>query len=222
MHLPFVCWENVEAIIKFIRKVRPTYIIQIGDLYDFFSWTRYPFKRDVYTPEAEIGLGREMAEDFWSRAINASANTKRYQLKGNHDDRPYKRLTEKCPELFSIARGAIDKLFHFDGVETIGSSRDELILEEIVFMHGFRPNLGDHAKHNRLSTVCGHSHLGGCVSVRQGDSTIWELNCGFVGDEYSEPLSYTHQRRFSKWTQGFGYIDEFGPRFISLQNRKCF
>jgi hypothetical protein len=110
------------------------------------------------------------------------------------------------------------KLFEFPGVKTQDSQRAELVLDGIMFMHGYRSKAGDHANHNNLSTVCGHSHRGSVSFLRRGDEVIWELNCGFLGDPSSVPLSYTRQRTVSNWTQGFGVIDKQGPRFIPLPN----
>lgn len=190
----------------------------MGDLYDFYSWGKWPRKRYVYTPEAEIGYGREMAEDFWKRVRSASRRSKCFQIRGNHDDRPYLRLAERMPELTGIVDGHLDGFFEFTGVETVGESRDELVIGDTMFMHGFRSKLGDHARHNRMSTVVGHSHTGGCVFIRNGTETLYELNCGFVADPGSIPMSYSRQRQISTWTQGFGTIDQFGPRFIPLPN----
>lgn len=118
----------------------------------------------------------------------------------------------------SFYKSIHDELFSFKGVTTQPSERDELILEGILFMHGFRSKLGDHVYHNQLSTVVGHSHQGGCAYVRKGNKTLWELNCGFIGDPDSVPMSYTRQRTISRWTQGYGIIDKFGPRFVPLSN----
>lgn len=219
IHAPFCDWKNVEAIISFIRKNKVSMVCQIGDAYDFFSLTRYPFRRDLITPKEEIESAREMMDEFWFMISKASTQSDKFQIKGNHDIRPYKRLTEKCPEVFSIVQNSLDDLFRFKNVQTIDDYREELIYKDIVFQHGFRGNLGDHARHNRQSTVCGHSHRGGVAMIRQGKGVIWELNAGYVGDEHSEPLSYTAQKKFATWTQGFGVIDELGPRFIPLPNR---
>jgi len=221
-HFPFTSRTNVERIINYVRMTKPAHIIQIGDLYDMYAFSKFPLKRNIYTPEAEMGLGREMAQEMWEALRKASGRSKRWQIKGNHDERPYKRVAEKSPEFNGLLADAIDPFFRFPSVETYDDPRDALFINGTVFMHGFRSKIGDHSRHNRLSTVCGHSHQGGVVFIRQGDDTIWELNAGYVGDEYSVPLQFgpAQQRQFSRWTQGFGCIDEHGPRFIVLPNTK--
>lgn len=218
-HFPFVQKELLygrNGIVALIRQIKPDYVIQMGDLYDMYSWSKFPFKRDVFTPEAELGVGRQMAEEMWSRIRKASPKSKCHQLIGNHDERPAKRLLERNPEFLTLYDGVRDKLFNFDGVTTQPNERQELVLDGIMFLHGYRSRLGDHARHNHMPTVCGHSHTGGVCYLRQGTRTIWELNSGYIADPTSTPMSYTRQRTISHWTHGVGLIDKWGPRFIPL------
>lgn len=216
-HFPFVHAANLERIYSFAREFKPIITVQIGDLYDCFAWSKFPRKRDVYTPEDEIRLGREMAEDFWRSLQRAYSKTKCYQLRGNHDERPLKKLIAHGPEL-SFLRPGIDGLFQFKGVTTLAEERDELILGDVVFMHGNKSGFARHVEHTGLNTVCGHSHRGSVVYIRRGDKTLWELNAGFVADTRSLPLCYGSSSSFPKTTQGFGVIDAHGPRFIALPN----
>jgi len=222
-HFPFTNENTLYGpggVVETVKKMKPDYVIQVGDLYDMYSWSKFPFKRDLYTPRQEIEEGRKQAQKMWSRIQKASGvwKCKHYQLRGNHDERPVKRLMEKSPEFLHLMSDPLDDLFKFKGVHTQPSEREELVLEGIMFMHGYRSKLGDHCRHNCMSTVTGHSHRGGTVFLRHGDKTIWELNAGFCADESSTPMSYTRQRHVSTWTQGFGIIDEHGPRFVPLEN----
>ena len=70
--------------------------------------------------------------------------------------------------------------------------------------------------YNMMNSVVGHSHLGGTVFLPFKDNILWELNCGYIGDPESLALSYTAQKKVSKWTLGYGVIDDVGPRFNPL------
>ena len=61
--------------------------------------------------------------------------------------------------------------------------------------------------------VVGHSHIGGVTYRNIGNKIVWELNSGYCGDPDSKALSY-RLMKLTKWTHGFGFVDEFGPRFI--------
>lgn len=212
IHSPFACGKSLKRVLELATQLKPTHIVQIGDAYDMFSFSRFPRSSNYITPKDEIEYGRAILEDLWRRLQKASPKAKCFQLMGNHDSRVLKQIIATLPAAESLLD--LRPIFSFKGVETLPSERDELFINGICFMHGFRSKLGDHAVHNAQSTVCGHSHQGGVVYRRLGDKIIWELNAGYLADANSEALSYTRQRRISNWTLGCGYIDGLGPRFI--------
>lgn len=211
LHAPFHHVGALNYALEIIRTIKPTVVVQIGDLYDFYSFGRFPRSLSVITPKDEVSRGRESSEDMWHRINRLVPRAKLFQMKGNHDERPIKKLFGQAPELEAFI--SVRDLFSFPRVETVSEERDELLIRGILFMHGFRGKLGDHARHNGISTVCGHSHQGGCVFSKLGDKTIFELNAGYLANPDTKPLSYTRQRRISNWTHGVGIIDELGPRF---------
>lgn len=216
-HFPFSNAASLFRIEQMAKQIKPQVILQIGDAMDAFSFGKYPRTHNLMTPNQELELGKKMLYQMWENLKKASPKSKMVQMTGNHDERVIKRLIEKAPELEFLY--SIEQILDLPrGVEIIKSERDEFIIDDILFMHGFRSRLGDHAKHNGMNTVCGHSHLGGVVYQRLGKKTIWELNCGFIAkDQNCIPLGYTRQR-ISKWTQGVGLIDHLGPRFIPFEN----
>lgn len=197
-----------------INKKRKFYIIQLGDLYDMYSASKYVRSYDLMTPKDEFEQGRETSSEVWRILKKRAPKANCFQLTGNHDVRIYKRLMEKTPELASLV--SFKSLFEFEGVKTIHDSTEELIIDDIVFMHGFRSKLGDHALYNRMSTVCGHSHKGGVLFFPHKDKMIFELNAGYLADSDTVPMRYSMQR-ISKNTHGFGLVDEYGPRFIPIE-----
>jgi predicted MPP superfamily phosphohydrolase len=222
-HLPYGEESVLSQAISLVKQLKPYYVVQIGDLYDFYFHSRYPKKLLNTTPEEEYIAGREEASDMWKNVQKASPTSKCLQLLGNHDERPYKRLLESHPELMLFAGEGLKKMFTFKGVETIHDSTEELQLEtvqgEVLFHHGHRSKLGDHMVFNQMSTVVGHSHQGGVVFKQYSDGPRFELNCGYSGDPSQGPLKYGSQQK-KYWTHGCGVIDELGPRFVPLKGRK--
>lgn len=214
LHLPWASEECLTAFYTFIEKEQPVQIIQVGDLYDMYSHAKFPRSRHIYNPAEEIETGFKMAKDFWETCKKLVPNARFYQILGNHDVRPLKRVIEAYPEgeyFFSF-----DKYFQFEGVQTFMDVRKELILDGIVYMHGYASRLGQHCEAYKMPVVCGHTHRGGVYyQDTPTNGMIFELNAGFMGDVQSKVLQYTSMK-FTKWTHGFGYIDEWGPRFIPL------
>lgn len=213
-HFPFVNKNALNKIYKVAAVIKPKIIISLGDLYDFYAFSRFP--KLITDPEKEVAAGRGMAEEMWGRLRKISPKAKCFQLLGNHCERPIKQVMAKVPEMQSFFDFAT--VFKFSGVETMPSEREELIIGNILFQHGFRSKLGDHAIHNGMHTVCGHSHRPGVFYTRLGKETIWEMNCGHIADENHPALSYTRQRQICKWSCAVGVIDEAGPRIICLGN----
>lgn len=214
MHLPWIKRRTVNAIYDAVEQHKPDVIIQMGDLYDMFSQTRFAKTMSLYTPDREIEVAREGAEEFWHRIQKIRRKAKCIQLKGNHDDRPYKRMLEKAPELQPFF--STKQVFTFDNVETIYDTFEELIIDKTLYTHGHYSKLGAHMRYYLKNVVCGHSHSGGLHVENIHEHILWELNVGYVADKMAVPLRYRPTKTV-KWTQGYGLIDEFGPRFIPLE-----
>jgi predicted phosphodiesterase len=215
-HMPWMDKGCYSWLMDLAAEMRPEVIVQVGDLYDMFSQGRWARSYDLITPKQELVQGREQAEEFWAMLQKRAPGAKCFQIKGNHDDRPMKKVIEKAPELTSLLD--INHLWNFKKVTTIHDSKKELIIDDIAFMHGFRSQLGAHARFNQMKTVCGHSHRGGVVympirGLKGKSEIIWELNAGYLGDPAEVPLQYSAQSLIN-WTQGAGFIDKRGPRFI--------
>lgn len=179
-----------------------------------WSYSKFPRSANLITPAEEILSGRACMEEVWKAIKNRAPDAKCYQLRGNHDLRPSKRLTEKYPEIASLVD--LSHLWSFDGVTTLYDDREPLIIENINFIHGYKTQLGSHAKSFISTVVCGHSHRGGVMVIPTlHNGIIYELNCGYLADPEHEALKYT-PNKFTAWTHGLGWIDEFGPRFICL------
>lgn len=219
-HAPWTNWEAVHYIKDFIASFKPSHIIHVGDVYDQYSYSRYAKSFSAKKPMQEDDEGREMAASMWRLFRKAAPKAECFQLKGNHCIRMKKRIVEKAPEFEHVIDEYLKKMFKFDGVRTMEDDRSELVINDILFIHGYYANIGDHMKQNRQSTVVGHSHRGGFTTLRHGDETLWELNCGHIADDTQLPFGYTPQRT-TFWTPGFGVIEQMkndviSPRFIPL------
>ncbi len=225
LHLPWADRRAIKAAIAYIKFRRPRYVVQLGDLYDWYSATRFPRSLNVLTPAEEFKRGRAQAEEFWA-GIRAAAGPKceLLQILGNHDDRPIKRVLEKIPDLEHVVRKGLENFWTFDGVKTVHESIEELILEGVLWTHGHL-NFGQHITKYRMPVVTGHLHKGDLrferISIPRGNKlehrVIWEANAGYLGNPFAIPLRYRALKSVFKYTQGLFELDEFGPRFIPLE-----
>jgi predicted phosphodiesterase len=215
IHWPFVCQRVVDRYLEWVGKHKPKFAIIDGDAWDMYSHGKFPRSHNLFTPKEEEELARKMNEDFWKAVQKASPKTKCYQLLGNHDVRPLKRVLEQVPTMAHWIDGYFKTLFTFDGVETIFDPRQELIIGDVMIHHGYRSGLGDHRDFSGFNCIVGHTHKPGIVykSMGVGHHPKWEANCGLAGDPMAKGLSYTPQKT-TGWTNSFLAVDSDGPRVI--------
>lgn len=64
--------------------------------------------------------------------------------------------------------------------------------------------------------IFGHTHTGHVHYLPRFDRTLWELGCGHISFSDALPLAYAPIRKPTT-NAGFGVVDKYGPRFISLE-----
>jgi predicted phosphodiesterase len=212
LHFPWASKPAINWALKDLKKHKPKVVVQIGDIYDMFSFGRFAGTKNLMTPKAELEAGRKDGEEFWKAVKRIVPKADCFQLKGNHDERIFKKMFDRFPEIESAFN--INHIWEFPKVRTVRHEREELFIDDVCFIHGYRSRLGDHCRFNHCKTVVGHSHRGGVFYLPIKNKTIWELNVGFLADRFSTPMSYSKQRQISAWTLGYGIIDDYGPRFI--------
>ena len=213
IHFPWANLRALELVYSIISEIQPTEIVQLGDLNDCYSHAKFPRSHSVINPYEEAKTAREMAMKMWSTIRKIAKNAECYQILGNHDIRPHKRIIENYPEGETFLR--FEDYYKFDGVHTHFDMRDPLKLKSTFVHHGHLSKLGAHMELFQGNTVCGHSHKGGVAYKRIGEQVFWELNAGYLGDERAKPLGYM-PTKFNGWTLGCGMEDDFGGRFISF------
>lgn len=208
-HFPFASVENIMRTAQLAEIIKPTNIVQLGDLYDFYALSRFPRSRNCYSPFEEVSLGHEMAKRFWQELRRVSPKSFCYQLLGNHDQRPHLRVLESAPdaEVFFSYKS----VFEFEGVKTIWDIREELELDGRLYFH-YRKKFGTNSVHFGKSCIFGHTHREQMLKFDYGNGSVFEYNVGLFGDPTAKELSYTPSK-VTHWTLGgVGLIDDYGAR----------
>lgn len=213
VHFPWASEDSLTLVYAVLEREQPDVIVQVGDLKDRYSNSHFPRSLNIYTPEAEEQLAHEMAVKFWQTIRKLCPKARCFQLVGNHESRVIKSVMSKWPEGEHWVRDAIKEKMSFEGVTTIYDPTEELVIDDITVIHGYLSSLGAHRDYNQGNVICGHSHRGGVSYRPLKNKTIWELNCGLLGDPNCKALSYRAQKLHA-WTLGMGIVDIYGPRFI--------
>jgi predicted phosphodiesterase len=213
-HFPFHDSRVVSRIVELVAEVKPDLVVQMGDVYDALSFSRYPRDVNVATPKSEMYRGRLAAEDMWCRIHRRSPRSKLVQLRGNHDERIEKRVTERLPEFLFLLD--LKGLYEFPYVETVYCPQQEFLYDGTLYMHGYLSGLGRHALRNQQNTVCAHTHKGGTVFHRNRRGVYWELNAGWCGNVKAPAFDYRPQRFVRDDTPGVGLVRDGAPSFVPL------
>jgi len=216
MHLPWTSWKNVEKVYDFIGSHPVDVIIQLGDLYDLFSYSKFARSQDEIKPHEEIDLAQESAASFWKAIHKIAPKAEKKLLIGNHGERLYKRACERWPEIAKFVAKLQADIHTFPNVETIHDGRAGVFIDDVLYIHGYLTQLGQHMRSLGANVVHGHTHRAGILIEQHMGKKLFELDCGYLADPNAVPLQYGPTKHI-KWVQGFGVIDKFGPRFISTE-----
>ena len=213
LHMP---WHmDLSPIYKIIKKLKPDVIIQLGDLYDLFSYSKFARSLDVLTPEEEMFQGVKAATMMWKQICKLSPRSRKIQLRGNHDIRIMKRAIERAPELSHILDKHQGDLWRFKGVETVMCDKTGVVIEDVLYVHGWLTTLGQHMRSLGVSVVHGHSHRSGMIQNTLLGKQLFELDCGYWADPNVVPLKYGVGPHMN-WIHCIGWVDVYGPRIITL------
>jgi hypothetical protein len=164
-----------DCVNQLVTDLQPTEHVFLGDTLDYPTISRFPdHPAAMATPQECVNLGYSMLR----KRAEASPNTKRTKLEGNHDARPDKELLSRAERLYGIAPAYEDepalshrRLLHLDrlGVNLIKDIRGwEHAIYELVpgrdgleVRHGFI--VGQNTAEKTLkkvgrSFICGHVH----------------------------------------------------------------
>lgn len=215
LHFPWVSVPHLMQAYQFIETFKPEIVVQVGDIFDFYSFSKFPRSHLVIRPDEEVRLARKMAEEFWESVRRSAPNARLIQILGNHSIRPHKRIIEAAPELEAIVD--FNWLFKFEGVETKMDVRTPLQIGSVSVIHGFT-NPGQHRAKLLTHVVHGHTHRGGVFHTKNPVTGrhLWELDCGYLGDPSQKCFNYTTVKELN-WTRGIGVLTEFGPHFIPFE-----
>ena len=214
LHVPFMNEIYIEKMLKSLAAEKPDYVVQIGDAFDCYSFSRFSKTANISTPNEELVRGKILIEKLWATIKKIVPKAKLFQLTGNHESRLMSRLMSSCPELESFVD--FQKPFAVEGVTRITSSREFLELENVIFCHGYFSPSGAHVRHFAKSVCFGHSHRG---RVEWFGDNLFELNVGHLCNTKTLPFSYTAST-ITKWKAGWGVINIINgkpiPKFVPV------
>ena len=215
IHCPYQDNSALEAMYHFMDWWKPSEVIILGDLVDFYAVSR--FSRE---PERVLKLQEELDEGvlILEKIRNHSPKAKMTFIKGNHEARLKRYLWSHAQELDCLRALKLESLLQFDRFNIKYEDRGIMHYKDIIVKHGniVRKFAGYTAKgefeKNGMSGVSGHTHrLAQYRHTNELDSFIWtESGCLCQLDaDYLEGC-------IPNWQVGFsiGYFKENSKRYL--------
>lgn len=209
-HRPYHDERAWQLMLKVGRALKPSYIITIGDLGDFYSVSSHSKDptRALQLPSEVANVNKGLDE------LDALGAKTKLFVEGNHSDRLRRYLQDKAPELFGVVD--IPQLY---GLARRGWSyipyKDDIRVGKLYFTHDVG-TAGRYAVYKALDTyhhsiVTGHSHR---FSYIVEGNAVGEYKVsaqfGWLGDVTQ--IDYMHKASAKKnWALGFG-VGYLNPR----------
>lgn len=202
-HVPFEDGAAFAVLMAAARVFRPDTIVFLGDFADFCSVSFHPRTLGVrgYTLEEEVAAVNARLDE-----VEALGASRVVFVKGNHEHRLERYLSEKAPELFGLVDTAA--LFRFTARGwSVVEYRHHLKIGKMHFTHDVG-HAGIYAhRQSRMAyegnVVIGHVHRCSMevAGTSKGPSHVG-IALGWLGDK--KAIDYMHAAKASQWTLAFG------------------
>lgn len=196
-----------EALLKVLKRIKPTLVINGGDLFDFASVSKHEVSgwNERFTVKEEIDVGVEYLKDV----TKATPSSRFIGLQGNHDCRFNKFLANHVPQFKGIV--GFNIMDHFPTGWSYAISI--MLNDNTVFVHNHHG--GVHAAYNNamkggVSVITGHTHILEVKPITDYSGDRFGVQTGTLATIQGNPLfAYTNGTPLN-WQAGFvvlTYVD---------------
>lgn len=202
-HVPFEDGAAFAVMMAAARKVRPDTIVFLGDFADFVSVSFHPRTLGTrgYTLQEEVAAVNARLDE-----IQTLGATRVVFIKGNHEYRLERYLSERAPELFGLVDTAALFRLKERGWECV-EYRDHLKIGRMHFTHDVG-HAGIYAHRQSRMAYEGNVVIGHCHRVAleisgtaKGPAHVGAM-LGWMGDKRS--IDYMHVAKAAQWSLAFG------------------
>jgi len=193
-----------EALIKVIKKIKPTMIIANGDILDGATISKYGPEGWQTKPTLKQEL--ESVQYHMDAIVKACKGLEvtLHRTIGNHDIRFEKRLAGLVPEYKDISGTTLS-----DHIPEWSVSWSVLVNENTMIKHRLQHS-GIHSGYNNVlkagvSTVSGHTHLLEAKGWGDYRGRRWGVSTGMLADPKSQAFDYIEDNPVP-WCSGFAIL----------------
>jgi hypothetical protein len=210
LHSPFIHKRALKFVKEVYNKYNCNEVVFGGDVFDLYSWSRYPTDTNTLTGRVEFQRAKRQISS-WVDAFPIATITI-----GNHDLRLLKRLRESRipPEM------VITNFCDIWNLPNTWNWVDSYKKDGVVYIHGARSGENAHvsnAKDYRCSVVSCHTHsTAGVEFMSNRENTIFAMNTGCLVNDREVGFAYANELT-RRPVLGCGVILDGFPVFIPLK-----
>tara|TARA_R110000744_G_scaffold13121_2_gene38447 strand:- start:5001 stop:5750 length:750 start_codon:yes stop_codon:yes gene_type:complete len=227
-HCPWYNKKAVSCTLKALKAFKPDHLVILGDFLDIHSLSRHdksPLKTVSFAKEIAV------AKELLKRIDKAAGRAKRHFIMGNHENRVYKYLISKAPEIYDMIN--LPSLLDF---ERFGFTHfdylDHLRIGNLILAHDIG-HAGKSAHSQSLSMAgmsiaIGHTHRMAMVIEKklQTGELITGATMGWLGDPdaMKDYMPASKVKRFAITGFGTAYIMNDGTPIlvpVPIVNGSC-
>ncbi|MCZ4097329.1 MULTISPECIES: hypothetical protein [unclassified Streptomyces] len=236
LQMPLEHQRANRSVINFIHDYQPDEVINIGDITDYTSPSRWSAGR-----RAEYGMTVRQEADYTRRKhldpLRQGYSGPYTLLGSNHGERPRKYLVERAPALYDDEAYREDKLLDLDDYGIAFEPLRYDFAPGWAAIHGHTQgiSLSRHAGGTAINAarrldrnvVMGHTHRAGIVNESTGSGaskTLTGVELGHLMD--IRKAEYLGAARFANWQMSIGlfYVDgkNVTPHLIPVRSNGSF
>ena len=207
IHIPYQDNEALKAAIEYGKSENVNTIILNGDILDFYtisSFIKAPNKPSIKT---ELDLCRAFLKSLRDEFPSARI----YYKEGNHEERWYKYLMLKAPEILDLQIMELDDVIGMTGFG-ITPIKDKRMMKagKLNIIHGHELKVGNGVNparalylKSKVNTICGHLHrTSEHIEPNLNGETIGCWSTGCLSTLFAEYAP----KPYNKWNHGFAHI----------------
>lgn len=217
IHSPFHCKRAVETAVKHGKSLRPTHVVLLGDIMDFFNLSRF----DKDPSRVKTANEFEIASFLLSWLRSEFPKARIIYKQGNHEERWRTYIWNHAPALWGCKNMELANALDLDeyGIELVGDI--PIMAGKLPMLHGHELGKsgspvnaarGAFMKANHTLLV-GHSHKSSThpeSDIFGKEIMTWSQGClcGLTPQWW----------RVNKWNHGFSFIDVARDNEFDMRN----
>jgi len=204
LHIPFHDQLSIDTALDYADKYKPTKIVILGDLVDFFKISRFP---DAKKPgKKSVGQELTIAKEFLEE-LKERYKCKIIYYEGNHEQRLSRYILNNASEIGELVENLLPRILDFDKLGITYLTRPFQI-GRLNYLHGHEKPSGSYNPEYVTNVIfkvvldhfiCGHFHRNQTKTFKGIGKSYKGISLGYLAGELDWAI-------MNSWNRGFATV----------------